>query len=102
MTISRRSALGCLRIIRGNSTLSWTVMWGKRAKFWKTMPSSRLWVGTSVTSSPSMKTCPSSGVRWPVIQRRAVVLPQPDGPSRVISSPRRMPRLIWSLATMGP
>ena len=77
-------------------------MWGKRAKFWKTIPNSRWWVGTSVTSLPSRKIRPSSGRLLPVRHRRAVVLPHPEGPSRVISSPRRIARLTWSLATSVP
>src|ERR1700674_4285563 len=53
------------------------------------MPIWRLCGGTSVTCSPSMAISPLSGRRNPATRLSSVVLPQPDGPSSVISSPRR-------------
>ena len=41
---------------------------------------------------PLKKTSPASGVINPAMVRRAVVLPQPEGPSRVTNSPSRMSR----------
>src|SRR5262245_45511229 len=38
---------------------------------------------------PSMTISPLSGIRKPATRLSSVVLPQPDGPSSVISSPRR-------------
>src|SRR5437879_3640816 len=52
------------------------------------MPMSRSDVGTSVTSAPSMKISPPSEVRNPATRLSSVVLPQPDGPSSVMNSPR--------------
>src|SRR5687767_4741355 len=45
--------------------------------------------GTRVTSSPSMMISPRSGSRKPAIRFSRVVLPQPEGPSRVRNSPLR-------------
>jgi hypothetical protein len=38
-----------------------------------------------VTSSPPIRIRPEVGISSPAIMRRIVVLPQPDGPSRVTS-----------------
>src|SRR5581483_6703923 len=54
------------------------------------MPISRRWGGTVVTTSPSMAMSPRSGDRKPATRLSSVVLPQPEGPSSVISSPRRI------------
>src|SRR4029077_8665962 len=53
------------------------------------MPISRRYAGTSVIRRPAMAISPLSGVRNPATRLSNVVLPQPDGPSSVISSPRR-------------
>src|SRR5919204_4559829 len=53
------------------------------------MPISRRYAGTSVMRRPSMTISPLSGIRKPATRLSSVVLPQPDGPSSVISSPRR-------------
>jgi hypothetical protein len=49
-------------------------------------------------SSPSINTRPSLGRSKPAMIRRSVVLPQPDGPSNVSSSPGAMSRLTPSSA----
>src|SRR5882757_2385926 len=49
---------------------------------------SRSKVGTSVTRAPSMKISPWSAMRNPATKFSSVVLPQPDGPSSVMNSPR--------------
>src|SRR3984957_9978126 len=54
------------------------------------MPISRLYVGTSFISSPAMRISPLSGPRNPAARLSSVVLPQPDGPSRVMNSPCRI------------
>src|SRR5262245_11479842 len=53
---------------------------------------------TSHTVSPAMTILPASGRSSPARQRSVVVLPQPDGPSSVISLPEPMPRLMPSTA----
>src|SRR5215472_9590068 len=45
---------------------------------------------------------PVSGARKPATRLSSVVLPQPDGPSSVISSPRRTDRLTASSAVTSP
>src|SRR4051812_45463879 len=45
---------------------------------------------------------PASGRSKPAIMRRQVVLPEPDGPSSVKNSPRRMSRFTPSTATTSP
>ena len=46
------------------------------------MPMSRLAAGTDEMSLPSTRTDPASAVSKPATMRSAVVLPQPDGPSK--------------------
>ena len=75
---------------------------GKRLYDWKTIPASRRWAGTPVTSCPSTRTSPESGCSNPASMRSAVVLPQPEGPSRARSSPGRTVRSRPSRATVGP
>ena len=54
------------------------------------MLTGRLCGGTRVTSLPSSTTRPSVGRMKPARMRRSVVLPQPEGPSSVTSSPSRI------------
>ncbi len=75
---------------------------GKRLYDWNTIPVSRRWAGTRVTFSPSTSTSPESGCSKPASMRSAVVLPQPDGPSRARSSPGRTDRSSPSRATVPP
>ena len=51
------------------------------------MPMPRLYGGTFVRSRPSSDTVPVSGRMKPPMMRSVVVLPDPDGPSRVTNSP---------------
>src|SRR5438105_10147523 len=62
------------------------------------MPISRLLAGTLVTSSPPKTTRPPSVSSRPATSRSAVVLPQPEGPSRATSSPGARVRLSPSRA----
>src|SRR4029450_4830168 len=55
-------------------------------------------LSTSHTVSPAMTILPVSGRSSPARQRKVVVLPQPDGPSSVMSLPVSMPRLMSSTA----
>src|SRR5215468_7652972 len=66
------------------------------------IPISRRWVGSSVTRSPSIAISPRSGARKPATRLSSVVLPQPEGPSSVISSPRRTCRETSCSATTSP
>src|SRR6267378_52562 len=74
------------------------------------MPTERCSTGTftrilvSNSVRPSTAMTPWSGVSSPAMQRKVVVLPQPDGPSNVKNVPgssvklaSRMPPAIWSV-----
>ncbi len=65
-------------------------MCGNSAYDWNIMFTGRSYGGTSVTSTPSMKTAPSVGVSKPASIRSSVVLPQPEPPSRQKISPREI------------
>ena len=66
------------------------------------MLTSRSVAGFSVTSSPSMKICPSLAISSPAIRRKVVVFPHPDGPNRVTSVPRWMSKVTLLTAVTGP
>src|SRR5258708_9435597 len=66
------------------------------------MPISRRYAGTFVTRWPSMAISPLSGIRNPPTRLSSVVLPQPDGPRSVISSPRRTSSETSSSAAILP
>ena len=66
------------------------------------MPMLRLWAGVPRTLRPSTSTEPESGRSNPAAMRSAVVLPQPDGPSRLTSSPGSIARSNDSRATAVP
>ena len=63
------------------------------------MPMLRLWAGVPVMSLSPTSTVPESAHSNPAAMRSAVVLPQPDGPSRLISSPVAIARSKRSSAT---
>jgi hypothetical protein len=77
-------------------------MCGKSEYDWNTMPMSRLLVGVDATSTPSIRMLPASTVSSPDRARRAVVFPQPDGPSRATNSPGAMARSIPERACIEP
>ena len=62
----------------------------------------RAWGGVVLTSVPSIRIRPAVGISKPAIIRRAVVLPQPDGPSSVTSSPSRTSKETPSTAVTRP
>src|SRR6266404_7152344 len=68
-------------------------MCGQIAYDWNTIPRPRWFAGTRVfvsdekSTRPATEIVPLSGVSRPAIERSVVVLPQPDGPSSVKSSP---------------
>ncbi len=66
------------------------------------MPRPRFSGGSRVHSSPSMKIWPEVGLPKPASMRSEVVLPQPLGPSRVVSLPRSMSSEMSSTATTSP
>ena len=66
------------------------------------MPMSRLAAGTEEMSLLSIRTDPVSAISKPATMRRAVVLPQPDGPSSATSSPGAMSMESPSRALVAP
>ena len=81
------SALGFFSISRPKPTCLATVMCGNSAKSWNIMAMSRCQGGSRVTSLPPIRMSPSSGSSSPATQRKVVVLPQPEGPSRQTNWP---------------
>src|SRR6185436_9825383 len=59
-------------------------------------------VAASLTSRPPMVIEPVSFWSSPATMRKVVVLPQPDGPSRVTNSPCSTARSTWSTALSAP
>src|SRR5438128_5481229 len=79
-----------------------TVIVGKSAYDWKTMPTHRRRGGRSLTTRPSKRLPPASGRSRPAIRRSVVVLPQPEPPTRETSSPRPISRESPSTAIDAP
>ena len=83
-------------------------MWGQIAYDWKTIPISRRSGATntpaagSLTTRPPIVMRPASLCSSPAIIRSVVVLPQPDGPSSVSSSPSATSSETWSTARTVP
>src|SRR6266542_3508789 len=83
-------------------------MCGQIAYDWNTMPSPRSFAGTRVRFAdekntwPPTEISPASGVSRPATQRSVVVLPQPDGPSSVNSSPSFTVKEMSSTASTRP
>ena len=80
------------RSLGPKAMFSATDKWGNKVARWNTRFTGRLFAGRSVTSSPKMRTLPSSGTSRPATMRSTVVLPHPLGPSRVTNSPSPMAR----------
>ena len=57
---------------------------------------------TPVMSEPSTRTRPASSVSSPAMMRMRVVLPQPDGPSRLKNDPAGRSRVTSSTAVTAP
>ena len=93
---SRSSALavrildGMPRALRGTSTFSRTVSQGNRANVWKTIEARGF---TPLSGNPRYSTRPSEGFCRPVMMRKSVLLPQPEGPRRATNSPSATVRL---------
>src|SRR5262252_399616 len=62
----------------------------------------RAWAGSPLTTRSPKRISPASGWWKPATRRRRVVLPQPDGPSRVNSSPSATARSARSTAVTAP
>src|SRR5262245_35025795 len=96
------SAFGRLRTRSPKPMLSATVMFGKSAYDWKTMPTLRWFGGTHVMSRPSIVISPAVGFSKPAIIRSVVVLPQPEGPRNDTNSPFSTARLKSMTAAVSP
>ena len=62
----------------------------------------RAFASTSVTLRSPIQISPALGSWKPAIMRKVVVLPQPDGPSSVSSSPGATSRLTSCTAATSP
>ena len=82
---SRAAFMGRPRISAGSCTFSNMRLHFKRSGCWKTIPTSRL--GSNGTFSLPIKTCPFSWGCNPASTFNNVDFPQPDGPTRLTSSP---------------
>ncbi len=60
---------------------------------------SRSFGALSFTTSPPIRSSPSEMSSSPAIIRRAVDLPQPDGPTRITNSPSSISRLMSDTAS---
>src|SRR5713101_1592394 len=84
-------------------------MCGQIAYDWNTMPKLRLLGATKIrfseeyTARPPTPISPERGFSSPAIERKVVVLPQPEGPSRVNSLPSGTSKLTsWAALTTVP
>ena len=77
-------------------------MCGNSAYDWNTMLTSRSFAARKVTSCPPISTRPADTASNPATMRSVVVLPQPEGPSRVTSSPGATVKDTRSTAVTGP
>ena len=66
------------------------------------MVTSRSAADRCVTSLPSIKIFPSLASSSPAIMRKVVVLPQPEGPSSVVSDPASQRNETSSTAVTAP
>src|SRR5450830_344471 len=99
-TCQRRLLLSTLRRRRPKAMLSNTFRCGNSAYDWNTMPMLRLLGGRRPMSRPSSVMLPARRSIRPAMARMVVVLPQPLGPSREISSPCATSRSSWSTAVL--
>ena len=93
------SALAMPRTLIGPSvTFSRIVLWAKRLKLWKTIPTSARRCASALPSAgsgwPSRLIVPLSMVSSRLIARHSVDLPEPDGPITTTTSPRLIDRLM--------
>ena len=93
MPRSRASSLDSLRTLIGPSVTFWrTVLWAKRLKDWKTIPTSARSLArpfpSSGSATPSMVIRPEPIGSSRLMQRQRVDFPDPDGPMTTTTSPR--------------
>src|SRR2546426_1980532 len=93
--MSRASATDLPSARGPKATLSSTLIQVKSAPCWKTTPRSG---PGAVMSLPSSVARPVVGVSKPATMLSSVLLPQPDGPTRVTNSPAPIARSIGSSA----
>src|SRR5437588_6006547 len=88
-TFARISASGTRRIgaRSAKAMFSNTVRCGYNEYCWNTKATSRSAGAPPVTSRPSIRIEPRSGISSPAIRRKVVVLPAPVGPSKATNSP---------------
>src|SRR3989442_9528761 len=101
-TRSRIPTSGHRATRRPKAMFSATVMVGKRAYDWKTMPRPRWRGGTPPIRRSSNQISPASGASKPAIMRSVVVLPHPEPPPSETGSPSRPSRESPSTATAEP
>ena len=86
----------------GWAKLASTLRCGYSAKVWKIIDIPRPCTGALVTFCPAKCTLPLSNCSKPAIERKVVVLPEDDGPSRQKNSPSCTSKLMSSSATTDP
>ena len=101
------SALFVLRTLSGaRVTLSRIVLWAKRLKLWKTMPTSARSPASALPSAgsglPSTSIVPLSIGSSRLIVRHSVDLPDPDGPSTTTTWPASTSRLMSRSTCSAP
>ncbi len=99
IALLRASSFDALRTFLGASvTLSRIVLCANRLKDWNTMPTSDRSCASlrpsSGNTSPSISIVPDSMVSSRLMVRHNVDLPEPDGPSTTMTSPRSTSRLM--------
>ena len=107
MASSTALALGVFRTRVGPSiTLSSTVLWAKRLKDWKTIPTSARSAASAEpscgSSLPSNTIRPESIVSSRLTQRHSVDLPEPEAPRMTTTSPSWTSRSTSRSATKSP
>src|SRR5919201_5962244 len=93
-SLTRRliSSFGVFSSFKPNARLSNTVMCGYSAYDWKTIAMFRSFDGTRFTTRSPIRSNPVVMSSRPATQRTAVVLPQPEGPTRTRNSPSSISR----------
>ena len=107
MARSSADFLGVLRtLVRPRVTFSRIVLWAKRLKLWKTIPTSARRAASSLPSSgsgtPFRLMVPLSIVSSRLMVRHSVDLPDPDGPMTTTTSPRLMLTLMSRRTCRSP
>src|SRR5919201_4931351 len=99
-SLTRRliSSFGVFSSFKPNARLSNTVMCGYSAYDWKTIAMFRSFDGTRFTTRSPIRSNPVVMSSRPATQRSAVVLPQPEGPTRTRNSPSSISRFRSSTA----